>query len=210
VLTSSERHFFGKPPLAQPSSNFAAANHGPEQPPDQMALGQHQPAVPRMLDHPVAGLHVFKKSYGGLILKPHYHIGVIPPLQCATAAQGHCGWPHQRSGTDRHSQGRRVIDPDFVEPSNVSRQFYYPGDLGDYKAAAFIRNLQQISATPSRVLGYAMSFAQIRRMAWNANASGSLLRIASLEKCQNFQTVVAECDGLWIFLAKLYYPIMGR
>ena len=33
------------------------SRHAPEQPPGRMALGQHQPAMPRMLDEPAARLH---------------------------------------------------------------------------------------------------------------------------------------------------------
>ncbi len=31
--------------------------------------------------------------------------------------------------------------------------------------------------------------------------------MASPEKYRNRQTIVAEYDGLWIFLAKVYYPM---
>src|ERR1035437_8036122 len=31
--------------------------------------------------------------------------------------------------------------------------------------------------------------------------------MASLEKSRNRQTIGVECDSLWIFLGKLYYPI---
>src|ERR1019366_595167 len=63
------RHLFVRPltpspgllPLQRPiqcaSTALRSAHHAPEQPPGQVALRQHQPVVPRVLDQPAAGLH---------------------------------------------------------------------------------------------------------------------------------------------------------
>ena len=44
-------------PIRCASATLRSAHHAPEQPPGQVALRQHQPVVPRVLDQPAAGLH---------------------------------------------------------------------------------------------------------------------------------------------------------
>ena len=42
---------------ANDTPNRLLPYHSRKQPPCEMALGQHQPVVPRVLDEPAAGLH---------------------------------------------------------------------------------------------------------------------------------------------------------
>jgi hypothetical protein len=51
-----------------------------------------------------------------------------------------------------------VLDHDEVDASNLNRQRFYPGDVGQNKAIALIQNLQRECTCSTGLVGYAMSF----------------------------------------------------
>jgi len=54
----------------------------------------------------------------------------------------------------------KFLDPDRVEPSNLSRQFFTASDIGQYKPVALVRNLEAVCTAQTRLYGYAISFQQ--------------------------------------------------
>jgi len=54
----------------------------------------------------------------------------------------------------------KMLDPDRVEPSNLSRQFFSPADIGQYKAVALAENLERICTAETRLYGFGMSLEQ--------------------------------------------------
>jgi molybdopterin/thiamine biosynthesis adenylyltransferase len=67
---------------------------------------------------------------------------------------GQCG-----EGLTRKGIGELVIlDPDVVEPSNLSRQKFYKSDLYKNKAIRLARNLAKEGFSPTRLQGIALSF----------------------------------------------------
>ncbi|PWU11726.1 MAG: hypothetical protein C5B51_02100 [Terriglobia bacterium] len=53
-----------------------------------------------------------------------------------------------------------IIDPDVVEASNLNRQHFYEGDIGEYKALALVRNLLRECTAATEMSGHAVSLEQ--------------------------------------------------
>jgi len=109
-----------------------------------------------------------------------------------------------------------------VEPSNLSRQFYYPRDIGDYKAVAFIRNLQQLCTSPTRLYGFAMTFAEAveRDMDLSCNLAvcgvdNNPARVAVSRYCRFagipvvFLAVSADADHGYVFIQEKHGPCIS-
>jgi molybdopterin-synthase adenylyltransferase len=55
-----------------------------------------------------------------------------------------------------------ILDPDVVEPSNLSRQLFYAADMGQYKALCLAKNLSREGFFDTRITGYALRFVKKR------------------------------------------------
>lgn len=56
-----------------------------------------------------------------------------------------------------------LIDPDRVEPSNLSRQEFSPDDVGEYKSLALARRLVHFGAQGTTLLAYPCDFSEYVR-----------------------------------------------
>jgi molybdopterin-synthase adenylyltransferase len=53
-----------------------------------------------------------------------------------------------------------ILDPDVVEPSNLSRQLFYAADIGKNKALCLAKNLSREGFFDTRITGYALRFEE--------------------------------------------------
>lgn len=53
-----------------------------------------------------------------------------------------------------------IIDPDFVERTNMPRQFYFGADLGQPKTSRLIENLKSHAVSPAMLTGAVMRFEE--------------------------------------------------
>jgi adenylyltransferase/sulfurtransferase len=116
----------------------------------------------------------------------------------------------------------KLLDPDVVEASNLSRQFFCERDIGEYKAIAIVRNLEPVCTAATRLYGFAVSLEQAIGKGLNLSCDVAICcvdnnpaRVAAARYFRAagvpvvFVAVSADADHGYVFVQEIDGPCIG-
>lgn len=115
-----------------------------------------------------------------------------------------------------------ILDDDEVEASNLNRQRFYSGDVGQNKAIALIRNLQRECTYDTKLTGYALSLEMAIQAELNLRCDAVVCGVdnnpgrqaaARFFRAQGvpviFMAVSADADHGYVFVQEVGGPCIG-
>jgi len=123
----------------------------------------------------------------------------------------------------RKQVGRlKILDPDVVEPSNLSRQHFYRKDIGRNKAIALVENLLPECTGQTTLIGYAASLQQALEAGYDLSSMAAICGVdnnparylasrhfRSLGVPVIFLACSAEADHGYVFVQEASGPCLG-